>query len=135
MPNPIKDSPAETRIDKWLWAARFFKTRSMAAAAVKSGKVRVNNGRARPSRLVKVGDALHITRDDLEFDIQIEVIADKRVSAKQAITLYTESKESIQKREKLADEKRIERKAGAQYGGRPDKKDRRRLQRLRRNEE
>ena len=120
----------ETRIDKWLWAARFFKTRSLAATAVKGGKVRINGGRSKPSRLVKAGDQLQITRDDFEFDITIDVIADKRGPAKQAMQLYTESNESIQRREQLVDDKRIERRARAHYGGRPDKKDRRHLRRL-----
>jgi ribosome-associated heat shock protein Hsp15 len=120
----------ETRIDKWLWAARFFKTRSLAATAVKGGKVRINGGRSKPSRLVKAGDQLHITRGDFEFDITIDVVAEKRGPAKQAMQLYTESDESIQRREQLVDDKRIERRAGAQYGGRPDKKDRRHLRRL-----
>jgi len=122
--------PSETRIDKWLWAARFFKTRSLAAAAVKGGKVRVNGGRSKPSRLVKVGDQLHIQRGVFLFDITITVIAEKRVSAKQAQLLYTESQKSIQQREELAETKRIERKASVQYGGRPDKQGRRNLLKL-----
>jgi len=125
-----KPEQSETRVDKWLWAARFFKTRSLAAAAVKGGKVRVNGGRAKPSRQIKVLDQLHIQRGDFSFDITINVIAEKRVSAKQAQLLYTESQESIQHREELAETKRIERKASAQYGGRPDKQARRNLRRL-----
>jgi len=121
---------SETRIDKWLWAARFFKTRSLAAAAVKGGRVRVNGGRAKPSRQIKILDQLHIQRGDFSFDISINAIAEKRVSAKQAQLLYTESQESIQHREELTETKRIERKASAQYGGRPDKQGRRNLRRL-----
>ena len=130
MPNQLKAPLTETRIDKWLWAARFFKTRSLAASAVKGGKVRVNGGRAKASRMVKHGDDLHITRGDVVFDITIERISDKRGPAKQAVLLYIESDESIHKRELLSDEKRIERKAAAQYGGRPDKQGRRNLRRL-----
>jgi ribosome-associated heat shock protein Hsp15 len=125
-----KPEQPETRIDKWLWAARFFKTRSLAAAAVKGGKVRVNGGRAKPSRQIKILDQLHIQRGDFLFDITINAIAEKRVSAKQAQLLYTESQESIQHREELTETKRIERKARAQYGGRPDKQGRRNLRRL-----
>lgn len=120
----------ETRIDKWLWAARFFKTRSLAAGAVKGGKVRVNGGRAKPSRLLKCGDQLHIQRGDFSFDITVIILADKRVSATQAQLLYTESPESISQREELIETKRIERKASARYGGRPDKQGRRNLLRL-----
>ena len=130
MPKPEKSPLTETRIDKWLWAARFYKTRSLAAAAVKGGKVRINGGRAKPSRMVKHGDQLHIARGDLSFDLTIEFISDKRGPAKQAVQLYTESEESIRKRELLVDEKRLQRKAAAQYGGRPDKQGRRNLRRL-----
>ena len=130
MPKPEKSPLIDTRIDKWLWAARFYKTRSLAAAAVKGGKVRINGGRAKPSRMVKHGDQLHITRGDLSFDLTIEFISDKRGPAKQAVQLYTESEESVRKRELLVDEKRLERKAAAQYGGRPDKQGRRNLRRL-----
>ena len=130
MPKPEKSPLIDTRIDKWLWAARFYKTRSLAAAAVKGGKVRVNGGRAKPSRMVKHGDQLHIARGDLSFDLTIEFISDKRGPAKQAVQLYTESEESVRKRELLVDEKRLERKAAAQYGGRPDKQGRRNLRRL-----
>ena len=130
MPKPEKSPLIDTRIDKWLWAARFYKTRSLAAAAVKAGKVRINGGRAKPSRMVKHGDQLHITRGDLSFDLTIEFISEKRGPAKQAVQLYTESEESVRKRELLVDEKRLERKAAAQYGGRPDKQGRRNLRRL-----
>lgn len=130
MPKHEKAPLTETRIDKWLWAARFYKTRSLAAAAVKGGKVRINGGRAKPSRMVKHGDQLHIARGDLSFDLTIEFISDKRGPAKQAVQLYTESEESVRKRELLVDEKRLERKAAAQYGGRPDKQGRRNLRRL-----
>ena len=132
MPNMPKTKNSETRIDKWLWAARFFKTRSLAAAAVKSGKVRVNGGRAKPSRLVQVDDCLLIKRGDFSFEITVSVLADKRVSATQAQLLYSESQESILQREELAETKRIERKASVRYGGRPDKQGRRDLLRQKR---
>ncbi len=132
MPKPPKITPTETRIDKWLWAARFFKTRSLAAAAVKGGKARIDGSRAKPSRVVKCGDQLHIQRGDFSFDITINEIAEKRVSAKQSQLLYTESPESIRQREELAETMRIERKASVKYGGRPDKKQRRNLLRLQR---
>jgi ribosome-associated heat shock protein Hsp15 len=127
---PPKPEQSETRIDKWLWVARFFKTRSLAAAAVKSGKVRVNEGRAKPSRLVQVDDQLRIQRGNFSYEITINAIVEKRVSAKQAQHLFSESEESIRLREELAETLRIERKASAQYGGRPDKKQRRNLLRM-----
>ncbi len=130
MPKTKNTPLSDLRIDKWLWVARFFKTRSLAAAAVKGGKVRINGDRAKPSRLVQTGDQLQIKRGDFSFDITINAMAEKRASAKQAQLLYTESQESIQQREKLAETKRIERKAAAQYGGRPDKQGRRDLLKL-----
>lgn len=130
MPEATASSPSETRIDKWLWAARFFKTRSLAAAALKGGKVLVNGGRAKPSRLLKAGEQLFIRRGDFAFDITVDVIAEKRVSAKQAIGLYTETAASIRQREERMEALRIERNARVNYGGRPDKKDRRQLRRL-----
>ncbi|HEC27496.1 MAG TPA: RNA-binding protein [Gammaproteobacteria bacterium] len=130
MPNLKQTPPNEMRIDKWLWAARFFKTRSLAAAAIKGGKVRVNGDRAKPSRLVKILDQLYIKRGDFSFDISIIAIAEKRVSARQAKLLYTETDKSIRQREKLTETIRIERKAAAQYGGRPDKQGRRNLMKL-----
>ena len=122
---------SEIRIDKWLWAARFYKTRGLAATAVKGGKVRVNGSRSKPSRTVKPGDSLHIDRGELAFDITIEAISDRRGPAKQAVLLYSESEASIAKRHAMAESKRIERKAATDYGGRPDKKGRRNLRKLR----
>ena len=133
MPKPPKIAPTETRIDKWLWAARFFKTRSLAAAAVKSGKVRINSNRAKPSRMVSIDDQITVQRGDFSFDIRVTEIVEKRVSAKQAQLLYSESEQSIRQREELVETKRIERKASADYGGRPDKKQRRDLLRLQRD--
>ena len=130
MPKSPKIVPTETRIDKWLWAARFFKTRSLAAAAVKGGKALVNTNRAKASRMVSCGDRLQVKRGDFSYDITVTEIAEKRVSAKQAQMLYKESEESIKLRVELVETKRIERKASAQYGGRPDKKQRRNLIRL-----
>jgi len=130
MPKATVSSPTETRIDKWLWAARFFKTRSLAAAAVKGGKVLINGGRAKPSRMVKSGEQLLIRRGDFQFEVTIDVIAEKRVSAKQASELYTETPASIRQREERLEALRLERKARVNYGGRPDKKDRRQLRRL-----
>jgi ribosome-associated heat shock protein Hsp15 len=133
MPKSLKIPPTETRADKWLWAARFFKTRSLAASAVKGGKARVNGSRAKPSRMVNIGDQLTVQRGDFSFAIEIIGIAEKRVSAKQTQLLYIESEQSIRQREEMAETKRIERKASAEYGGRPDKKQRRKLLRMQRD--
>jgi ribosome-associated heat shock protein Hsp15 len=126
-----KESTSEIRLDKWLWAARFYKTRSLAATAVKGGKVKVNGSRSKPSRMVTAGDCLHIERGDISFDITIVAVSEKRGPAKQAILLYSESDESIQRRTDAIEAKRIERRVATDYGGRPDKKSRRNLRRLR----
>ena len=128
----MQSSPPESvRIDKWLWAARFYKTRSMAATAVNGGKVHLNGARVKPSRAVKQGDILQIKRDPYESDITISGLVEKRGPAKVAQTLYVESEESIQKRNELATQRRYERlSSGPEH--RPDKRGRRQLRRLQR---
>ena len=121
------------RIDKWLWAARFFKTRSLAAAAVNGGKVHLNGTRVKPARAVKRGDSLRIQRDPFEAEITVIELSDKRGPAKLARTLYEESEESIQKRNELAAQRRYERlSSGPDH--RPDKRGRRQLRRLQRSD-
>lgn len=115
------------RIDKWLWAARFFKTRSMAQNAVAGGKVHVDGQRVKPARDVTPGDRLTITKGQLEFEVTVEAVADKRGPAKQAEALYTETPASVQRREQV----RVARKTRPPAPEkRPDKRQRRRLQRL-----
>lgn len=127
--------PAETvRIDKWLWAARFYKTRSLAATAVNGGKVHLNGMRVKPARTVRRGDVLHIQRDPYESEITILRLADKRGPAKAAQTLYEESEESIRRRSELAEIRYYERSSSAPER-RPDKRGRRRLRNLHRGED
>lgn len=90
-----------TRLDKWLWAARFYKTRQLAADAVKGGHVEVNGARAKPARGVKVGDRLRVRKSPFDFDIEILALRERRVSASEARGLYEESVESAEKREQL----------------------------------
>jgi ribosome-associated heat shock protein Hsp15 len=98
------------RIDKWLWTARFFKTRSLAAEAVSGGKVHVNKQRVKPSKEIKSGTELSIHKDGFEWLITVKGIAKQRVSAKEAALLYEESGESLEKRSKQIEVKRDERK-------------------------
>ena len=87
----------KVRIDKWLWAARFFKTRSMAAQAVSGGKVHLNGARIKPARIVQKGDELRIRRGEVEFVVIVQDIADRRGPAREAQLLYEETEASIRR--------------------------------------
>jgi ribosome-associated heat shock protein Hsp15 len=89
---------ASVRLDLWLWAARFYKTRSLAKQAIETGKVDVGGQRAKPSRTVRIGDAMRIVRGDETFDIEVQGLSDQRGSAKIAQTLYVESEASKARR-------------------------------------
>jgi len=115
------------RLDKWLWAARFFKTRSMASQAVAGGKVHVNDQRAKPSRGVHVGDTLRITREESTFVIQVRGLSDKRGPAGAARLLYEESEESIKAREDEQLVRKMIRAGQSAPAGRPGKRDRRKI--------
>ncbi len=116
------------RIDKWLWAARFFKTRSMASRAVSGGHVHLNDGRVKPSRLVNIGDVLRIQRGETEFTVKVLQISERRGPAVVARTLYDESEESIEARQKHSELGRL-RAAEKMYGPikRPNKRQRREI--------
>ncbi len=120
------------RIDKWLWAARFFKTRSTATEAVLGGRVRVNGVRVKPSRELHVADTVEVTIGAVRRTLEVTGVADRRGPAAVAATLYTETPESIAAREHHARERRLARPLGADLGARPTKLDRRRLDALRR---
>ncbi len=122
----------QVRIDKWLWAARFFKTRSAATDAVNGGRVHVNNARAKPSKDVRVGDTVVVTTGTVRRTVHVTALTDRRGSATVAATLYTETAESLAARERAASERRLARPLGADLGARPTKLDRRRLEALRR---
>ena len=121
-----------TRIDKWLWAARFTKTRSAATEAVLGGRVHVNGERVKPAKDVHVDDRLELTVGDTRRSLLVLVLAEKRGPASVAATLYEETPESIALREQRAAERRLARPLGADLGVRPTKQDRRRLEALRR---
>lgn len=98
----------KVRIDKWLWAARFFKTRSIASVAVSGGKVHINDMRVKPARAVNVGDRLTIHRGNDEYIVDVLGLAERRGPAKVAVTLYQETEESIKKREDEAARRKFE---------------------------
>jgi ribosome-associated heat shock protein Hsp15 len=123
---------SDVRLDKWLWAARFFKTRSQAAEAVDGGKVEVNGARAKPSRHVRAGDALRIRIGPYEWKVTVTALADRRGSAEAARALYDEPDESRERRAAEAARARAERAAFPDLRGRPTKKLRRDLLRFKR---
>lgn len=116
---------ASQRVDKWLWAARFFKTRSQAQDAVNGGKVHVDGLRVKPARSVRVGQVLEITRGDVVFEVSIAMLSEKRGPASEAVHLYVESDGSRVRRETAAAARRERRESRDAYGGRPDKRTRR----------
>jgi ribosome-associated heat shock protein Hsp15 len=122
----------QVRIDKWLWAARFFKTRGAATDAVRGGRVHVNGVRAKPSKEVHVADTVELTIDALKRTVEIVGLTDRRGPARFAATLYVETQQSIAAREQRRLERRLARPLGADLGARPTKLDRRRLNALRR---
>ena len=121
---------ATVRLDLWLWAARFFKTRSLAKQAVETGKVDAAGQRAKSSRAVRVGDALVITRGDEVFEIEVRALGDRRGSAAVAQTLYAESDASRQRREVALAARRAERAGYQAPQSRPDKRARRLIRAL-----
>jgi len=121
---------SSVRLDKWLWAARFFKTRSVAREAVSGGKVHLNGNRAKPGRSISAGDELRIQRGDDEYIITVVEPSTRRGPAVVARTLYEESEENRSRREKLAEERKLENQAHLNRERRPDKRQRRRLVRF-----
>jgi ribosome-associated heat shock protein Hsp15 len=122
------------RIDKWLWAARFFKTRSLATTAIAGGKVHLNGERTKPGKTLRVGDTLTISRGQLTYTIIVRVLSEQRGSATQARELYEETDESVRERERMiaflkATALPDNRPHAAR--GRPSKRDRREIDRLR----
>jgi ribosome-associated heat shock protein Hsp15 len=130
---PAINPDQKIRIDKWLWAARFFKTRSNAAEAVTGGKVHVNGMRVKPARTIGPGDQLRIRRDDFEFDVVVSAVSERRGPAPQAQLLYDETEASRKRREEIAAQKRMARAFGVVDQRRPDKKGRRALMRAKKS--
>ena len=118
------------RLDRWLWAARFFKTRALSAAAIAGGKVQVNGTRAKPAKQLQVGDALRIRVGPYEWLVTVRALSERRGPPKVAQTLYEESTDGRAARERLAELHKIAPAPAYQGKGRPTKKERREIERL-----
>jgi ribosome-associated heat shock protein Hsp15 len=116
------------RIDKWLWAARLTKTRGIASEALKAGRVTINGAVAKPAREVQVGDVLELRIGPTRRSLTVDGLSERRVSATLAADLYTETEESIEAREEAREQRRLTRPRFDDGGGRPTKRDRRRLE-------
>jgi ribosome-associated heat shock protein Hsp15 len=122
---------ASVRMDKWLWAARFFKTRALAARACELGRITSNGQLAKPSRDVRVGDMLQVKNDGGDFQIEVLLLSEVRGPAAVAQTLYRETDASHELRLKLAEERKARLQFETLPEGKPSKRDRRQLNRLR----
>lgn len=125
------DEQQRIRIDKWLWAARFFKTRSLAAQAVEGGKVKLNDERVKAAKAVRVGDRLNLQLGDDEWIVNVAGLSDRRGPAEIARTLYAEDSVARDRRLAAIEKRRSRFEPEPIAGGRPEKKQRRDLQRLR----
>ncbi len=122
----------KVRLDKWLWAARFFKTRSLAAKAITGGKVQVNGRRAKRASSLHVGDRVRVRKGPSEFQLIVRRLSERRGPASEAATLYKETPESVSERERLATLRKAAPTFEFRERGRPSKRERRQLQQFKR---
>lgn len=121
------------RIDSWLWAARFFKTRTLAKTAIEGGKIHIDGNRTKASKAVQPGQTVTITKGTEHFEVIVRDLSSKRGPAKTAQTLYEETPESAAKREMNSEQRKLARAAAAAPDHKPSKKERRDIQRLKRD--
>ena len=122
--------PERMRLDKWLWAARFFKTRSLATQAIDAGRVKVNGERAKPAREIKPGDRLEVRGGDADWTLTVLGLSMQRGPAPVAQALYEEDAESIARRAQQIAERKLAANPAAEIKGRPTKRDRRMIRRF-----
>ena len=122
----------KVRLDKWLWAARFFKTRALAATAIETGKVEVNGERAKRAKQLQIGDSLRIRLGPYQYLVTVRGVSEHRGPAPLAAKLYEETEEGLKAREAMQLQMKVARSAPGYDRGRPTKKDRRDLERVRR---
>jgi ribosome-associated heat shock protein Hsp15 len=130
---PHDDSDGH-RLDKWLWHCRFYKTRSLATAAIAGGRVHLNAERVKPAHRVRIGDRLSLSLQGITAEIEVRGLPVRRGPATEARTHYLETADSAQRREHLQEQQRLAQLSRPRPEGRPDKRDRRRLMRLQRDQ-
>jgi ribosome-associated heat shock protein Hsp15 len=129
----MRDTTNKLRIDKWLWAARFYKTRSLAVHAIENGRVLMDGVRVKPAKTVAAGDMLVLQFGQVRFDVEVLALSDKRGPAPVAQKLYRETDESMARRALIAEQHRLQPEV-ASFKYRPTKKDRREIEKFRRGE-
>lgn len=129
----MNDQPDSIRLDKWLWNARFFKTRKLASEAISGGKVHLNNKRSKPGKLVTIGSFITIHKVSLEWNVEVTGISKNRLSASLARELYKESEASEQRRAKASEQMRADRAAMPTPVKKPNKRDRRLIHKFKQN--
>ena len=127
------DNNQRMRLDKWLWAARFFKTRALATEAINGGKIHLNGQRAKPGKDISVGVRLEISKDQYTWDLTVKALNAQRRPAAEAALLYEETAASLAKRQAEIERRRLEHEQGGAPEQRPDKKDRRMIHRFKRD--
>ncbi|MEP6656581.1 MAG: RNA-binding S4 domain-containing protein [Betaproteobacteria bacterium] len=123
-----EDDVARVRFDKWLWAARFYKTRSLAAQAIDAGQARLNRERVKPAHAVRPGNGVTVRKEGTVWEVQVLALADRRGSASDAALLYTETEQSVTIRAEEAAKSRAAAATQPRYTGRPTKRQRRKLE-------
>jgi ribosome-associated heat shock protein Hsp15 len=123
-------SQPRQRLDKWLWAARFFKTRSLAAEAVGGGKIKLNGSTAKPAKEIKAGDLLELSIGHIQWTVNVVALNEYRRPASEAQQLYAETEESRAQRAQVTEARSMAPAPGADLKGRPTKRDRRQIQRF-----
>ena len=126
----VEQQSIEVRLDKWLWVARFYKSRAIARAMIEGGKVHYNGQRSKPGKQVEVGAELRLWQGDEEKEIIVLQLGEQRSGASEALLLYRETEQSAIKRQKMAEARRLNSLYAPHPDGRPDKKQRRDLMRL-----
>ncbi len=135
MPNasPSDGQTNKVRLDKWLWAARFFKTRNIAKQAIDTGKVRVGGMKTKASREISIGESLTIKQGYDEKHVIVTALSEQRRGATEAALLYNETEESMQRRQLAAEQRRVERASKVYSENRPTKKERRQIHKFKEN--